>query len=171
MAIEEIGLEDRELFLGNDSTDPSSIKFSDKKVSFNGLSKEEIMKYSNDPQWVKLRWFLHILFWVIWFSMLTSAVLIVIYTPHCAFKPKQVWWQKEAIYQLDIEFFKDSNNDGVGDLPGLLSKLSYFKTLGVKTLCLRENLIDDTNPKQVSSGFGDEGSLRALKKALDSRGI
>lgn len=92
---EEIGLEDTQRFLPND-TDPSSVRFSDeKKISFNGLSKEEIMKYGNDPQWVRIRWFLFILFWVVWVSMLVSAVLIVINSEKCAYVPKLNFWQKK----------------------------------------------------------------------------
>ena len=31
--------------------------------TFSGLNKEELMKYSNDPFWVKVRWFLFLFFW------------------------------------------------------------------------------------------------------------
>merc|ERR1712179_127616 len=39
-----------------------------------GLSKEELMKFANDPYWVRLRWILFILFWVIWVAMLAKYV-------------------------------------------------------------------------------------------------
>ena len=38
------------------------------------LTKSELMKYATDPFWVKLRWALFILFWLIWVGMLVSAV-------------------------------------------------------------------------------------------------
>lgn len=44
------------------------------------------------------------------------------------------WWQKEIIYQVYPRSFMDANNDGVGDLPGILSKLDYLHWLGVKAV-------------------------------------
>ena len=44
------------------------------------------------------------------------------------------WWQTGIIYQIYPKSFMDSNNDGIGDLPGILSKLDYIKSLGVKTV-------------------------------------
>ncbi len=45
-----------------------------------------------------------------------------------------VWWQQGVIYQIYPRSFKDSNGDGVGDLPGILSQLKYLAWLGVDTL-------------------------------------
>ena len=45
-------------------------------------------------------------------------------------------WYKDAIfYELHIKAFFDSNNDGVGDFPGLIEKLDYLQWLGVTALC------------------------------------
>ena len=41
------------------------------------------------------------------------------------------WWRGAAIYQIYPRSFADSNNDGVGDLPGVTSKLDYVASLGV----------------------------------------
>lgn len=42
-----------------------------------------------------------------------------------------LWWQKEIFYQIYPRSFLDTNGDGIGDLPGIRSKLSYLKWLGV----------------------------------------
>ena len=46
------------------------------------------------------------------------------------------WYKDAIIYQLHIKAFFDSNEDGMGDFPGLTSKLDYVKDLGVNTIWL-----------------------------------
>lgn len=48
---------------------------------------------------------------------------------HPETEPK--WWKEATIYQIYPASFKDSNNDGWGDLAGITSKLGYLKELGV----------------------------------------
>ncbi|RAU82921.1 alpha-amylase family glycosyl hydrolase [Pontibacter arcticus] len=45
-----------------------------------------------------------------------------------------IWWQKGIIYQVYPRSYQDSNNDGVGDLKGITSRLDYLKWLGVEAL-------------------------------------
>ena len=46
------------------------------------------------------------------------------------------WYKDAVIYQLNVKAFFDSNNDGVGDFPGVTAKLDYVKSLGVNTIWL-----------------------------------
>jgi oligo-1,6-glucosidase len=47
-----------------------------------------------------------------------------------------IWWKQEAIYQIYPRSFCDSNGDGIGDIPGIISKLDYLKNLGVGAIWL-----------------------------------
>ncbi len=44
------------------------------------------------------------------------------------------WWQKSTINQIYPRSFADSNRDGVGDIPGIISKLDYLQDLGFETI-------------------------------------
>jgi len=47
-----------------------------------------------------------------------------------------LWWRDGVIYQIYPRSFADSNNDGIGDLPGIISKMDYLADLGVDALWL-----------------------------------
>ncbi|KAL2840057.1 glycoside hydrolase [Aspergillus pseudoustus] len=44
------------------------------------------------------------------------------------------WWKEACIYQIYPASFKDSNGDGIGDIPGIISKLDHIKSLGVDAI-------------------------------------
>ncbi|KAK2003385.1 alpha amylase [Colletotrichum falcatum] len=45
--------------------------------------------------------------------------------------PSRAWWKDGVIYQIYPASFKDANGDGLGDVPGIISKVDYLKDLGV----------------------------------------
>jgi alpha-glucosidase len=46
------------------------------------------------------------------------------------------WYRHAVFYEVNVRSFQDSNGDGVGDLPGLVSRLDYLRDLGVDALWL-----------------------------------
>lgn len=46
------------------------------------------------------------------------------------------WWHEKVAYQIYPKSFYDSNGDGIGDIPGIISKLDYLKELGVDIIWL-----------------------------------
>ena len=44
------------------------------------------------------------------------------------------WWETAVIYQIYPRSFQDSNGDGIGDLPGITSRLEYISELGVDAI-------------------------------------
>lgn len=56
------------------------------------------------------------------------------------------WWHDKVAYQIYPKSFYDSNGDGIGDIPGIISKLDYLHDLGVDIVwlspCYRSPLAD-----------------------------
>lgn len=46
------------------------------------------------------------------------------------------WWHDKVAYQIYPKSFYDSNGDGIGDIPGIISKLDYLQDLGVDIIWL-----------------------------------
>ena len=58
-----------------------------------------------------------------------------------AYKPMSLdldreWWREIIIYEIYVQSFQDSNNDGIGDLRGIIQRLDYLKALGADMLWL-----------------------------------
>ena len=51
-------------------------------------------------------------------------------------KTRWGWWQSAVFYQIYPKSFCDSNGDGIGDLPGIISKLDDLKELGIDIIWL-----------------------------------
>jgi alpha-glucosidase len=69
-----------------------------------------------------------------------SAVLFCLITVHGKAQTKgedaegHAWWQHAVFYEVYPRSFADSNNDGIGDLKGITSKLDYLKDLGINAI-------------------------------------
>merc|ERR1712198_384036 len=85
------------------------------KEAFEGLTKEELMKYANDPFWVRLRWILFIVFWIIWVAMLVASIVIIIYAPKCPSPEPKDWWQKNVMYKVDVKEYADGKLSALKD--------------------------------------------------------
>ena len=49
---------------------------------------------------------------------------------------KRQWWKEAVVYQIYPRSFKDSNGDGIGDIPGIMEKLDYIESLGIDVIWL-----------------------------------
>ena len=47
-----------------------------------------------------------------------------------------LWYKDAVIYELHVRAFADSNNDGIGDFAGLISRLDYLQDLGITCIWL-----------------------------------
>ena len=46
------------------------------------------------------------------------------------------WWKDSVVYQIYPKSFQDSNGDGIGDIPGIISRLDYLEKLGIDVIWL-----------------------------------
>ncbi|XP_053208802.1 4F2 cell-surface antigen heavy chain-like [Panonychus citri] len=61
----------------------AKVEFAGYEVHKVGLNKDELMKYANDPFWIKVRMISFILFWVAWWSTLIGSTVIIFLAPKC----------------------------------------------------------------------------------------
>ncbi len=50
-------------------------------------------------------------------------------SPYSTNLPARKWWHGSTVYQIYPRSFADSNGDGIGDIPGIISKLDYLEKL------------------------------------------
>ncbi len=87
------------------------------------------------------------------------------------------WWQEKIAYQIYPKSFCDSNGDGIGDLPGICSKLDYLKDLGVDLLWVSpvypspmvDQGYDIADYRAIAPCFGTMGDLERLIQELKER--
>ena len=92
---------------------------------------------------------------------------------------KKDWWKEAVIYQIYPKSFQDSNGDGIGDLPGILSRLDYLHKLGVDALWLSpvlaspqvDNGYDVSDYQDIDPMFGTMEDMRTLIREARARGI
>ena len=89
------------------------------------------------------------------------------------------WWKEAVVYQIYPRSFKDSNGDGIGDLPGIFSKLDYIKSLGVDVIWLcpiydspnDDNGYDVSDYRQIMKDFGTMADFDELLEGIHHRGM
>lgn len=89
------------------------------------------------------------------------------------------WWKEAVIYQIYPKSFYDSNDDGIGDLKGIIEKLPYLVDLGVDALWLSpvylspqiDNGYDIADYRKIDPIFGDNEDLYALIAAAHDKGL
>src|SRR6202011_2387534 len=90
-----------------------------------------------------------------------------------------LWYKDAIIYQLHVKSFFDSNNDGIGDFPGLISKLDYIADLGVNTLWLLpfypsprlDDGYDISDYRSVHPEYGRMADVKHFIAAAHKRGL
>ena len=90
-----------------------------------------------------------------------------------------LWYKDAVIYQVHIKSFFDANNDGIGDFPGLISKLDYIADLGVNTVWLlpfypsprRDDGYDIADYRGVHPDYGTLADVKRFISEAHQRGL
>ncbi|MDR0720005.1 MAG: alpha-glucosidase [Treponema sp.] len=92
---------------------------------------------------------------------------------------EEKWWHNAVVYQIYPRSFKDSNGDGIGDIPGIIEKLDYLTELGINTIWLCpvccspmvDNGYDVSDYREINGEFGTLADLDLLIREADKRRI
>ena len=90
-----------------------------------------------------------------------------------------LWYKDAVLYELHVRAFFDSNDDGIGDLPGLIEKLDYLQDLGVTCLWLlpffpsplKDDGYDISGYLNVHPMYGSIEDFKNLLTAAHDRGL
>ncbi len=90
-----------------------------------------------------------------------------------------LWYKDAVIYEVHVRAFADSNDDGIGDFPGLLSRLDYLQDLGVTCIWLlpffpsplRDDGYDIANYVDVNPSYGTLNDFKAFLDAAHQRNM
>ena len=89
------------------------------------------------------------------------------------------WWKDAVIYQIYPRSFQDSNGDGIGDIPGIISRLDYLAELGIGALWLcpvyqspnADNGYDVSDYRAINPEYGTMADMERLIREARRRGI
>ncbi|XP_045453156.1 uncharacterized protein LOC123662347 [Melitaea cinxia] len=98
--ITRVDMADVKYVVGDHRNGDAKIELDANKKQFSGLTKEELMKYAEDPFWVRLRWFMFVLFWALWLCMLAGAIAIIVRAPKCAPPTPRTWYEKGPLVDM-----------------------------------------------------------------------
>ncbi|XP_041921036.1 neutral and basic amino acid transport protein rBAT isoform X1 [Alosa sapidissima] len=139
-----------------------------------GMPKEVLLLYSGQSRYRLPR---EILFWLIIACMLALIALtitVIALSPRCL-----SWWQSTPVYQIYPRSFKDSNNDGIGDLKGIREKLDHFNYLNIKAIWIspfykspmKDFGYDVEDFRDIDPIFGTMADFDDLLAAMHDKGL
>lgn len=151
---------------------------------YRGMGKEDLLHFSTQPFWSRLRMICVSIIIIGWLALIIAVVALVLIYPKCRDPGSRSWWQTEAVYRIYVPSFKDSDDDGVGDLAGIESKLDYIRDLGFGIISLSPiystadsasfhtgNDLAITNHANIGIKFGTMTDFDNLIKSAHDKGM
>jgi maltose alpha-D-glucosyltransferase/alpha-amylase len=92
---------------------------------------------------------------------------------------EELWYKNSLLYSVDVEVFKDSDGDGVGDFKGITQQLDYLKQVGVETIWLapfqptpnKDDGYDISDFYGIDSRLGTDQDFDEFIRQANQRGI
>src|SRR5688572_22677065 len=89
------------------------------------------------------------------------------------------WHENAVIYELDVKNIQDSNADGIGDFRGLISRIDYIRSLGVRCVWLQpfyvtpdlDNGYDVADYEKIDPRLGTMDDFDAFVRAAKDAGL
>ena len=164
--------EDEEIEKAAEDGEPGRVTISDSNVQ---ITTSQSHKF----KWV--RYGLGVGAFVLLFAFLATAIALIAVAPPCrggGETPTLEWWKTTIIYQCYPRSFQDSNDDGNGDLLGVMNRTDYFVEIGVKTVWLnpifkspqKDGGYDISNFTDIDPLYGTMDDFKALLEELHSKG-
>ncbi|XP_040849105.1 neutral and basic amino acid transport protein rBAT [Ochotona curzoniae] len=154
--------------LGSEELDTKKIQ------PYAGMPKEVLFQFSGQARYRVPR---EILFWLVVasvFVLVGATIAIIAISPKCL-----DWWQAGPIYQIYPRSFKDSDQDGNGDLKGIQNKLDYITALNIKTIwitsfyksALKDFRYGVEDFREIDPMFGTMEDFENLLAAIHDKGL
>ncbi len=101
------------------------------------------------------------------------------HTTGTALADDPLWYKDAIIYEVHVKAFYDSNNDGIGDFPGLIERLDYLQDLGVNTIWLlpfypspmKDDGYDISDYRNIHPDYGTRKDFRTFVREAHRRGL
>lgn len=92
---------------------------------------------------------------------------------------KKAWWKESVVYQIYPRSFQDSDGDGLGDIPGIITRLDYLQELSIDVIWLSpvydspndDNGYDIRHHQQIMRAFGTMNDWELLLQGIHARGM
>jgi maltose alpha-D-glucosyltransferase/alpha-amylase len=92
---------------------------------------------------------------------------------------QELWYKDAVVYEAHVKAYADSDDDGIGDLRGLIGKLDYLQDLGVTALWLlpfypsplKDDGYDIASYREIHPSYGSLRDFRVLLREAHERGL
>ncbi len=157
---------------------PYSVNENSASESFK-IPENRPMHYPKRPPkrkcFTRVRWTLGILMIACLLVLATVGVYLVLSSTDVT----RPWWTTAIVYQCYPQSFQDSNDDGLGDLEGIRSRIDHFHDIGVQAVWLnpifdspqKDNGYDISNYTSIYSKYGTLNDFKYLLGDLHDKGI
>lgn len=159
--VTRVDMADAKYVVGDHRNGDAKIELDANKRQFSGLTKEELLKYADDPFWVRLRWFMFVLFWALWLCMLAGAIAIIIKAPKCAPPTPKTWFEKGPLVDM-------TPMDSYEDIEEHLPLMQESKVLGIFTdVPPTYEVLEQSEPLEQFKAFLEKAKKYSIKVIVD----